>query len=445
MNNRLSKRDIVFMSFMLFSMLFGAGNLIFPAYLGQAAGENVWQAVTGFIISDAGLSVLAFIAIAKSGTFDNLINRVHPIFALLFPMSIYLSIGPGLAIPRAGSLAYEMGVKPFLPNAIVSSPIGLLVYTVVFFSIVFWFAKSPNKLVERFGKILTPALLVLIIIVFTKALFTDLPSFKEATLSYKVNPISQGFLDGYQTMDAICALIYGIVFTNIFKSKKITNQSLQVKYLAIFGIICGLILTASYLIIAYLGASATITGEVENGAIVLSTVLHQLFGQSGTIVLGLIFTLACLSVCIGLITSCAEYFSTVFPKLSYIKWAILLCLISGFVANLGLSQILKVSVPVLSLVYPMAITLIIFGLLHDRLPFNQRPVYVMTIGLVGLFSLMEIINTTFLNGTFSELLSSVPLQKMGFGWVIPGLIGFIIGSIYERSTFAKDITAKKAA
>jgi branched-chain amino acid:cation transporter, LIVCS family len=435
----------MFIGFMLFSMLFGAGNLIFPAYLGHAAGENVWQAAMGFIISDAGLSVLAFIAIAKSGTFDTLVNRVNPTFALLFPMAIYLSIGPGLAIPRAGSLAYEMGVKPFLPNTIGSSPIALLVYTVVFFSIVFWFAKSPSKLIDRFGKILTPSLLVLIIIVFIKALFTDLPDFKEATLSYKENPIAQGFLDGYQTMDAICALIYGIIFTNIFKSKKISKPTLQVKYLAIFGLICGLLLTFCYFVIAYIGASASIPGKVDNGAIVLSTVLHQLFGTSGTIVLGLIFTLACLSVCIGLITSCAQYFSSVFPKLSYIKWAILLCLISGFVANLGLSQILKVSVPILGLLYPMAITLIILGLLHDRLPFNQRPVYVMTIGLVGLFSLIEVVNSTFLNSSLSGLLSNIPLQSKGFGWVIPGLLGFIIGSIFEKLTIEKDTPVKKAA
>lgn len=436
----------MFIGFMLFSMLFGAGNLIFPAYLGHAAGGNVWQAVIGFIISDAGLSVLAFIAIAKSGTFDTLINRVHPTFALLFPIAIYLSIGPGLSIPRAGSLAYEMGVKPFLPHTIGSSPIGLVIYTVVFFSIVFWFAKSPSKLVDRFGKILTPILLVFIIIVFIKALFTDLPSFKEASLSYKENPISQGFLDGYQTMDGICALIYGIIFTSIFKNKKISSKTLQVKYLAIFGLISGLLLTICYLIIAYLGASASIPEKVDNGAVVLSTVLQQLFGPSGTIVLGLIFTLACLSVCIGLIASCAQYFSSIFPKLSYIQWAILLCLISGFVANLGLSQILKVSVPVLGLLYPMAIALIILGLLHDRLPFNDRPVYVMTIGLVGLYSLFAIINSIFLNGSFSELLSKFPLQNKGFGWVIPGLIGFIIGSIFERKLkINDDTTVKKAA
>lgn len=435
----------MFIGFMLFSMLFGAGNLIFPAYLGQAAGENVWQAVFGFIVSDAGLAVLGFIAIAKSRTFDDLVHRVHPIFALLFPIVIYLSIGPGLAIPRAGSLAYEMGVKPFLPNSMDSTPIGLFVYTVIFFSIVFWFAKSPSKLVDRFGKILTPSLLVLIFIVFIKALFTDLPSLKEASLAYKENPISQGFLDGYQTMDGVCALIYGIVFTNIFRSKNISEGTLQVKYLTIFGLICGLLLTFCYLIIAYLGASVSVPGKVENGAIVLSTVLHQLFGTSGTIVLGLIFTLACLSVSIGLITSCAQYFSSIFPKLSYIKWAILLCVVSGFVANLGLSQILKVSVPVLGLLYPMAIALIVLGLIHDRLPFRQQPVYLMTIGLVGLFSLIELINSTFLNGSLSGVLSNVPFQMNGFGWVVPGLVGFIMGSIFEKYKLKKNIPLKNVA
>jgi len=192
--DKLTNKEIIFIGFMLFSMLFGAGNLIFPAYLGHAAGQNVWQSVVAFIISDAGLAVLAFIAVAKSGTFDHLLNRVHPSFALLFPMAIYLSIGPALAIPRAGSLAYEMGVKPFLPPANESSSIGLLVYTAVFFGIVFWFSKSPSKLVDRFGKVLTPSLLILILIVFIKALYTDLPSFNEASLSYKYHPISQGFL-----------------------------------------------------------------------------------------------------------------------------------------------------------------------------------------------------------------------------------------------------------
>lgn len=428
---KLTTKEIIFMGFMLFSMLFGAGNLIFPAYMGQAAGENVWQAVLGFIISDAGLAVLGFIAIAKAGSFDTLVKRVHPLFAVLFPITIYFAIGPALAIPRAGSLAYEMGAKPFLPEAVTSSSIGLLMYTIVFFSTVFWFAKSPSKLMDWFGKLLTPSLLALIMIVFVKAIFTELPSFQEATLTYKNNPVSQGFLDGYQTMDGLCALIYGIVFTNIFKNKKISNQAAQIKYLTLFGLICAGLLTVCYLIIAYLGASASLPEKVDNGAIVLSAVLQQLFGTSGTVVLGFIFTLACLSVCIGLITSCSQFFSSIVPRISYISWAVLLCVISGLVANLGLSQILKVSIPVLGIVYPISITLMFLGLIHDRLPFKGKPVYLMTITLVGIFSVLEVLNSL-LNGSISGLLSTIPLQSSGFGWVILAFLGLILGSVWEK-------------
>lgn len=439
--NRLTNKEIMFFGLMLFSMLFGAGNLIFPAYLGQAAGENVWQGIVGFIISDAGLALLGFIAIAKSGTFEVLAGRVHAVFAFLFSILIYLSLGPGLAIPRAGSLAYEMGVKPFLPSDIASSPMSLFIYTVVFFSIVFWFAKSPSKLADRMGKILTPALLILILIVFIKSLFTDLPDFGKAMSPYNTNSFSRGIIDGYQTMDGLCALIYGILFTNIFKEKKVSNASLQVKYLVLFGLISGLLLTFCYLIIAYLGAAASIPGNVDNGAIVLSAILQQLFGQSGIIVLGMIFTLACLNVCIGLITSCAQYFSSVFSKISYIKWAVLLCIVSGLVANLGLSQILKVSVPILGVVYPISITLIAFGLFHDRLRYHSRPVYVMTISFVGIYSLIDMMNVK----SITHLLSFVPLQDEGFGWIIPGLIGLVLGSLYEKLTASKSISDIEAA
>ncbi len=430
---------------MLFSMLFGAGNLIFPAFLGQAAGENVWQAVSGFIISDAGLALVSFIAIAKSGSFEKLIQRVHPLFAIVFPVAIYLSIGPGLAIPRAGSLAYEMGVKPFLPASLSGSPIGLFTYTILFFFIVFWFAKTPTKLVDRLGKMLTPALLFLIFIVFIKSLFKDFPPLNAAVPPYSRNPFTTGILDGYQTMDGLCALIYGVIFINLFKEKKIESRSLQVKYLIVFGLISGLLLSICYLIIAYLGAATPLPGTVDNGAVVLSSVMKQLFGNGGAIVLGLIFTLACLNVCIGLITSCAQFFSNLFPKVSYIGWSIILCIASGVVANLGLTQILKVSVPILRLLYPLAITLMIFGLIHDRIPYHHRPVYGMTISFVGLFSLLDVINSTLLNGAISGVLSVVPLQNLSFGWAIPGLIGFILGSIIEKQTYRANKTNREAA
>lgn len=426
---QLTKKEILFFGFTLFSMLFGAGNLIFPANLGNAAGDNVWQAVTGFIISDAGLAILGFIAIANAGTSDILANRVHSTFAFLFPLAIYLAIGPGLAIPRAGSLAYEMGIKPFLPHTGAAASVGLLVFTIIFFSIVFWFAKSPSKLVDRVGKILTPILLILIFTVFVKSLFMDAIPLKNAVSPYKENPVIRGFLDGYQTMDGLCAFIYGIIFTNLFTVKKITNRSLQIKYLISFGLISGILLSICYIIIAYLGAKAIIPGTVDHGAVVLSIVMTQLLGNGGTVLLAILFSVACLSVCIGLVTSCAQYFTTMFSKISYIQWVLLLCVVSGAVANLGLSQILKVSVPILGFLYPIAITLMILGILHSWLPSYSRPVYVITISMVGLFSLLEMINSTIFNGEFNPYLLWIPLQTDGFGWITIGGIGFVLGSI----------------
>lgn len=169
--NALSKKEIVLISLMLFSMFFGAGNLIFPPFLGQSAGDQVGLSLAGFILSAVGLPILGVAAIAKAGSFYELAKRVHPAFASLFPLLIYVSIGPGLAIPRAGSLAYEMGMLPFLPQTAATQPVGLALYTLVFFGLVFWFSLSPSKLVDRFGKLMTPALLILLSLIFVKSLF----------------------------------------------------------------------------------------------------------------------------------------------------------------------------------------------------------------------------------------------------------------------------------
>lgn len=257
----------------------------------------------------------------------------------------------------------------------------------------------------------------------------DAVPLKNAVSPYKENPVIRGFLDGYQTMDGLCAFIYGIIFTNLFTVKKITNRSLQIKYLISFGLISGVLLSICYIIIAYLGAKALIPGTVDHGAVVLSIVMTQLLGNSGTILLAVLFSVACLSVCIGLVSSCAQYFTTMFSKISYIQWVLLLCVASGVVANLGLSQILKVSVPILGFLYPIAITLMILGIFHSWLPSYSRPVYVITISMVGLFSLLEMINSTIFNGEFNPYLLWIPLQTDGFGWITIGGIGFVLGSI----------------
>lgn len=425
----LKKNELIFISFMLFSMFFGAGNLIFPAFLGSSAGEDVWLSLAGFITTAVGLPILGVLAVAKAGSFHTLANRVHPIFAFLFPLLIYVSIGPGLAIPRAGSIAYEMGMKPFLPETLMNQSVMLAVYTVVFFAVTLWLSLQPSKLVDRFGKLLTPILLIMIALIFVKSLMTPMGTFTVATGVYQDNSFFQGFMDGYLTMDALAALVFGIVVANTIRSKGVQDTKLVSKYMGFAGLGAGILLASIYTILGFLGASSASLGAAENGAGVLTIVMNELFGGIGIVLLGLLFTLACLCVCIGLIISCSQYFSTLFPKLSYKKWAVIVAVLSLLVANLGLNQILSISVPILGAIYPIAVVLILLGLVGSRV---SHSVYLVATIFTAVFSVIETINTTFLNGMLDDVLGVIPLYEQGVGWILPALVGVIVGFFMRK-------------
>ena len=435
-----SAKQLLFVSFMLFSMFFGAGNLIFPPFLGQSAGDHLWLALAGFIVSAVGLPILGVVAVAKSGGFDELNQRVHPLFAIIFPYLIYIAIGPGLAIPRAGSLAFEMGAAPFLPEQMVASPYALFLYSIVFFGLVAFLCMFPSRLVDLFGKLLTPILLGLILVIFVKSVLDPMGNFETPQGNYQENPVFQGILDGYLTMDALAALAFGIVIANTLKVQGILDEKKRSLYMMYAGVGAGLLLTVIYLILGYLGATSTSFGEAENGAQILSNVMTQLFGQSGTLILGVVFTIACFCVSIGLVTSCSQFFASSIKQVSYKIWVIILCVLSTAIANLGLTQILKISVPILGFIYPIAIVLIFLGLINDFLGKNSY-MYVSVVSFVGLFSLIETLNNTFLENKWHGILEVLPFYTEGVGWIIPALIGCIVGytlsSLRGSSTISK--------
>jgi LIVCS family branched-chain amino acid:cation transporter len=421
-----SFRQIIFISFMLFSMFFGAGNLIFPPFLGQSAGTNLWPALAGFIVSAVGLPILGVIAVAKAGSFQELNQRVHPLFALIFPFLIYIAIGPGLAIPRAGSLAFEMGMAPFLPENLVDSPVSLLVYSIVFFGLAAWLCMYPSKLIDLFGKLLTPILLLLITIIYVKSLIDPLGSFETPKENYNANPVFQGVLDGYLTMDALAALAFGIVIANTLKAQGIIDNKKRSLYMMYAGLGAGLLLTVIYLVLGYLGAASSSLGQTENGAQILSNVMTRLFGQSGTLLLGVVFTIACFCVSIGLVTSCSQFFANAIPKVDYKKWVIILSVLSTAIANLGLTQILQISVPILGMIYPIAIVIIFLGLI-DHLIKRYPQIYISVVSFTSLFSIIDTINKTFLTNKLSGTLDIFPFYMEGIGWLTPALIGLLVG------------------
>ena len=428
----LSKKDLLLVSLMLFSLFFGAGNLIFPPFLGQAAGNATWITILGFFVTAVGFPVLGVIAVAKSGGLKALASRVNPVFATFFTLLIYISIGPGLGIPRAGSLPFEMAVAPFLPKGLVSNSLALFLYTFIFFLVAYWLSLSPAKLVDRMGKILTPTLLLLIALIFIASIFRPLGSYGNVTGVYSEAPFISGFLDGYMTMDTIAALNFGIVIALVIKSKGVKEDSIVVKTSVKAGIIAGMLLILIYSMLAHLGAtSGGRFGMMENGAQTLSNIITYIFGRPGAILLAVIFTLACLTTCVGLITSCSQYFQSLTKKIDYISWVRILTLTSMLLANMGLNKILSVSVPVLNAIYPIAIMLILLAMI-DKYIKGSSLVYTMTIVFTAIVSVFHALSTVGVNIEFlNRIFENLPFYAYGLGWVVPAFLGLFLGIILK--------------
>ena len=424
---KMDGRKLLLVSLMIFSMFFGAGNLIFPPMLGQLSGTNTVISMGGFLISAVGLPILAIAVVAKAGGLHVLAGRVHPRFALAFTVLIYLSIGPFLGIPRAASLAFEMGVSPFLSNTLGESQLPLFLYTVLYFSIAYWLGMSPSKLVDRLGKILTPILLILLTSVFAVSLFKPIGVAAAPVGDYAQLPFLKGFLEGYMTMDAIAALNFGIVISLTLKGMGVTRETELVTNTIKAGIIAGLVLTIIYVMLAYVGAvSTTRFGIAENGAQTFTNVVFFLFGQKGSVLVGIIFSLACLTTSVGLLTSCSQYFAELTPKVSYRTFMAMLSGLSMVFANVGLTQILKFSVPALTAIYPMAIALMVLAVFDNCYKGNSY-VYLFTMIFTSVISIFEGLGQF---GLKVDLLNSLPLYAKGLGWIMPAVVGAMVGLVY---------------
>jgi LIVCS family branched-chain amino acid:cation transporter len=432
----LTMKDTLTIGLMMFALFLGAGNMIFPPALGQTAGTNVWTAIFGFLVTGVGLPLLGVIAIGLTGgTLRDLSSRVHPGFAIVFSTLMYLAIGPFFGIPRTGTVAFEIGVTPFLPDAMNNNGLPLFIYTFIFFGITFWFALNPTKLVDRIGKILTPILIVVIGLIVFKGIFSPMGSFSAPKGDYAETPFFTGFINGYLTMDAIAALVFGIVVINAVKSRGVTSKKEIAKATTKAGIIAVSGLALVYLSLAYIGAtSRNALGELANGGSILTGSADLLFGQFGIILLAVAITFACLTTSIGLVTACGEYFNSLMPNVSYKLIIAILCVFSGAVANVGLTQLINLTLPVLIGVYPLAIALIGYSYLHRQFS-GYREVYIgglLGAGVISIFDALSRMNVD-ISAVSSVLSKVLPLYDQGIGWLVPSIIGAFIGYIIANT------------
>lgn len=447
MKQKLSKQNLLLVGFTLFSMFFGAGNLIFPPFLGAQAGVMTWKAMSGFLLSAVGLPVLGVAAVALSGGIGKLAGRVHPAFAFLFTLLIYLSIGPCLAIPRTSSTSFEMTVFPVLKQLGVSfnstvrgtgftvQTMAQFGYSVVFFTAAMAVAFRPDKLTDRLGKILCPTLLVLISVIFIGCLVWPMGHYGDPAAAYKSGPAVAGFLEGYQTMDTIAALNFGIIIAINIQAKGVDQEGAVVRETIKAGIIAGILLALIYAALAHIGAPAgAAAGGMDNGARILTYVAGNLFGNAGMMILGLIFLIACFNTCVGLLSCCSQYFNSIIPVIGYRAWVFLFALISLIISSAGLNKILAVSVPVLNAIYPIAIVLIVLaflGPLTNRWP-AMYPASILFTGAVSVVYALE--QSKFVIPFLTQATTFLPGYGAGLGWIVPAFAGMAAGIIYSSVT-----------
>lgn len=430
---KLTRSQFLQLSIMLFGLFFGAGNLIFPPLLGNKAGSATLISLIAFCVTAVLFPVLGVIVVGKTNGLSNLARRVGPMFSVVFTTAIYLSIGPGLGIPRAGSVPFEMAIAPYVPETL-NLNIVRFVYTLVFFTIALLICLKPNKLVERVGKFLTPTLLLMILFMFVRIVMID-KNIAAPSGDYLKAPVTKGFLAGYETMDAVAALNFGFVIAQAIKRFGIEDENEVTRYEIKAGLLAGSVLFIVYAMLASIGmiGSQKFAGA-ENGAQVLSGSIKLVLGDFGLVLLAFIFTLACLTTCVGLITSGGEYFEKLFNnKLSYRAWVYIWTLFSFVMANFGLNKLLVFSVPLLQIIYPVALVLIVMGISHKYLNYSKVSYVSSAVVAVGL-PLVEVLDKTFkINfGFVTNFVKSLVLYEEGLAWLLPTIFVLVLTSLIVK-------------
>lgn len=428
---------IIIASLMLFSMFFGAGNLIFPPMVGASSGTNFWPAILGFLAAGVILPALAVVAVAISGqSVRDIGNHGGKIFGVVFSVIAYLAIGAFYALPRTGAVSMETAITPLLgwegafPNA---------AYNLVFFGITLLLSWRPNSIIDILGRFLTPALVILLIALITLAAFANPRSPGAPTEDYVSSPMVTGLFEGYNTMDAIAGLAFSIVIVSSLRAKGFSDKRHRVNGTITAAVIAGSILALIYLGLAWIAQTMPDNQSYESGTYLLADAANATMGTIGQSVFSAIVVLACLTTSVGLVTSTSEFFSLLVPKLNYHFWAVLFSVVSFALAVQGLDTVLSIAVPFITFLYPPAIALIFLTLIQ---PLVKKAVvfywgYRLALWMSVLWSALTVISDQGWGTSFlSPILELSPGQDVGLGWFTPTLICCIIGVVIDVVTKA---------
>ena len=420
---------------LLFGIFFGAGNLIFPPALGVLSGQNFWPAISGFIVSGVGIAVLTLILgmMNPKGYDDEISAKVSPMFATVYLVALYLAIGPFFAIPRTATTSFEVGIAPLLDKS--NLPIALFFFTVLYFAAAYWISLNPSKILDRVGRILTPifAFLIIILVILGIGKYGHQPPMLASDAYMDNQAFGTGFIEGYNTLDALAAVAFSVVAVNTMKQLGFKDKKEYMSTIWSVGAVVTVAFSVLYIGLAYLGNHFPIPADVmasdaNKGVYVLTKATHSIFGPSAQIFLAAMMVVTCFTTTVGLIVSTAEYFETRFPQLSYKVYVTIFTLIGLAIANLGLSKIIAYSLPALLILYPITIAIVLIILVNKVVPLSLYGMRA-TVGFVTIFSIIEVLAGQFGWTALIDGIHSLPLGNQSLAWLLPTLIG-IIASVF---------------
>ncbi|MBT1443554.1 branched-chain amino acid transport system II carrier protein [Shewanella sp. JM162201] len=427
-NKQMSFSDTLSLGFMTFAFFLGAGNLIFPPFAGMLAGENMPLAMLGFLVTAVGMPLVGLIAVAKT---QGKVMAYLPAFAATaLAVSIYIIIGPAFAAPRTGLVAYEIGAKPFLGDTSavwmlgsISLNVSQLLCTLGFFALTMLLALFPGKLMDSVGKVLTPVLMILLMVLALSVVFLPGGETGIPQGDYAASPLIKGVIEGYNTMDTLASLMFGMLIIDLLRKKGVNEPAAQTKALVRAALIAASGLAFVYVSLFFLGATAgDIATGAENGGQILTRYVDREFGTMGAVMLAAVVSLACLTTAVGLVSACSDYFNELFPSIKYRQFVVLFSVICAVVANVGLTQLIAISIPVLLSVYPVVIALVAATFLTERFP-NPELSHRAVLAVALLFGAIDGLKAA---GVDMSAFAFMPLYNEGMAWLLPTLATMVV-------------------
>ena len=417
------KKETLITGFAIFSLFFGAGNLILPPLLGYNSG-NQWSWVTlGFVISAVFIPILGIFAHARlQGTMLDFASKVHPKFSLIFCILVYL-VTITLPGPRTASVTYELALQPYFT-------LSSLTLSSIYFSLVLLFALNRSKILDLLGKYLTPLLLIILTTIIGIAFFAEIPQAHNSAIA---NPIRSGILEGYQTFDAIGAIVIGAVIVISLNLRNHQDFDTKKTILKRAAVLAGTGLLGIYAGLIYIGSLYHNTLENPSRTDLLSFLSYETLGSGGQIVLAILVGLACFTTAVGIVTGTADFVKGLFKNSqnAYVITVILGCVLGVIIGQTGVAYIIEIAVPALHFIYPLVIVLIILNALSEKYTSQKTfRIVVITTLIFSIPDFLKSLNILSLENT-KQL---IPLSEYGISWFVPAVISFGIARIIVHFT-----------